>query len=89
MKSTGKDYFAQLRSDYIPPEKKHHDNNRRPFNPGDPHEFDYKSATMRRPDTDEENTIASTGDDNGVTFNIVSGNAVLEQHGLPPGSTIF
>jgi hypothetical protein len=89
MKSTGKDYFAQLRTDYISPKKKHYNKDRRPFNPGNPNEFEYKPAAMRRPATDEENAVAANIDDNGVAFSDAIGNAAHRQDHLPANTHIF
>jgi hypothetical protein len=45
MKNTEKDYFTQLRSDYIPTKKNSTGNTKRPFNPGDPNEFLFMPST--------------------------------------------
>ena len=70
MKNTGTDYFNQLRNDFIPKEKNHEDQYRRPFNPGDPNEFGFMT-TVKQPVTDERNSTSFSA------ANAQSGNKML------------
>ncbi|MGF2410832.1 hypothetical protein [Ferruginibacter sp.] len=69
------DYAMLLLSGYLPL-KKSYENNRRRFNPGNPHEFEFIPAAVNTGNkienlagNKEENLIAAAVDDNGVAFN--------------------
>jgi hypothetical protein len=73
MKNTQQDYGNQVRRSNMPFEIISSDYNRRRFNPGNPHEFEFEPAAAA-PLTTEENAIASTADDNGLELKTTDAN---------------
>ena len=88
------DYAMLLLSGYLPL-KKNYDNNRRRFNPGNPHEFEFIPAvnTVNKIENlagnKEENLIAAVVDDNGVAFNTDSAITISGEKKGPAPIHIF